>query len=84
MTLSDEEICSTFNDFFANTVINLSIPVIKHSHHNLQTADPILATIYMRNTEVLEEWKIIHAIPRSVSDKPILTKLVKSLIIRVS
>ena len=30
--LSDEEICSTFNDFFANAVINLNIPVIKHSH----------------------------------------------------
>lgn len=40
----NEETCSTFNYFFENTVSNLNIPVIKHSHSNLQNTDPILAT----------------------------------------
>ena len=44
---SDEEICSIFNDFFANTVSTLIIPTIEHSHSTLQNIniDSILATV---------------------------------------
>ena len=41
----DEEICSAFNDFFENTLSNLNIPAIEHSHLNLQNTDPILTTV---------------------------------------
>ena len=42
---SDEEICSTLNDFFADTVSNLNIRALEQYHSNLQNTDPILATI---------------------------------------
>ena len=74
---SDEEICSAFDICFANTVSNLNIPTIEHSHSNLQNSDPILATV--NSTEKVDQ--VDHAIRRSVSEKQILTKLVKSLII---
>ena len=42
---NDDEDCSTFNDFFANTVSNLNIPAIERFSSNLQNADPILAIV---------------------------------------
>ena len=42
---SDEEVCSPSNSFFANTVFNLNIPAIEHSHSNLQNTDLILGTV---------------------------------------
>ena len=42
---SGEEICSPSNNFFANTVFNLNIPAIEHSHSNLQNTDLILGTV---------------------------------------
>ena len=75
---TDEEICSTFYNFYENTVSN--IPAIEHFHSNLQNNDPILATVNSYDkVQVLKELKIGHAIRRSVSEKPILKKLVKSL-----
>ena len=55
------------------SVSNLNIPAIEHSHLNLQNISPVLATVnsYEKHPE--------HR--RSVLEKPILTKLVKSLII---
>lgn len=43
---NDTEIWSNFNGvFFANAVSNLNIQATEHSHSNLQTTDPILATV---------------------------------------
>ena len=40
-----KEICSTFSDFFANSMSNLNITAIEHFHSNLENTDPILATV---------------------------------------
>ena len=42
---SDEEIFCTFNDFVANAVADLSVPVVEHSLSNLQDTNPILTTV---------------------------------------
>ena len=46
---TDEESCSSFNDFFASTISNLNIPAIEHFHSNLQNNDLILATVNSYN-----------------------------------
>ena len=71
-------------NFFFNLTISfnyLNIPSIEHSHSNLPNSKPMLESIHMTNFQVLKEQKIGHAIRRSVLEKPILAKLVKSLII---
>ena len=81
VTSTDDEICSTFNDLIANTVPNLNIPAIEHPHWNLQNTDPILDTVNTDDKHPVWENKNGSCIWRSVPEKPILTKLVTSLMI---
>ena len=60
----------------------LNIAATEHRHSNLQNTDPILAAVNSYDKYLsIERNKIRHKIRHSVSEKPILTKLLKSLII---
>ena len=65
---------------FCLTLNYLNILSIEHSHSNLPNSKPILGSIHMTKFQVLKKQKIGHAIRPSISEKPILAKLVKSLI----